>query len=144
MILKYKSYLIESLIDSFSKDISIDFEIEGDSHFNDRLNRKDNEVNLDGKTEITKSEIISDIKKSIPQIVQRNLFGNGLNWIPREGVLNKEICISNTKTNLNILLMIAKIKEMGTFKYRFTIKTVMRKPGFIPYSNGGTFLIKVS
>jgi hypothetical protein len=142
-MLKYLDFINESIIDSFSKEISIDFAIEGEKHFNDRLVRKDNELDHQGKKEISKEEVLLDIKRSIPQIVSRNLFNNGLNWIPRQDTLNKEICIINSKTNLNILLIIRKSKDLGVYKYIFTIKTVMRKSGFIPYSKD-TFVIKIS
>lgn len=142
-MLKYLDFINESIIDSFSKEISIDFEIEGEKHFNDRLNREDNEEDSEGNKKISKDEVISDIKKCIPQIVKRNLFSNGLMWVPKQDILNKEICIINSKTNLNTLLIIRKNKQMGSHKYVFTIKTVMRKFGFVPY-NRDTFVVKTS
>ena len=142
-MLKYLQFINEAIIDSFSKEISFDFEIEGEGHFDSRLFRKDNELDSLGSKIISKEEVISDIKKCIPQIVNKNLFGSGLNWIPRQDLLNKEICITNTSTNLNTILLIRKIKNLGSFKYKFTIKTVMRKFGFLPYTKD-TLLIKIS
>ncbi len=145
MVLRYLSFINEKLIASFSKDVLIDFEIEGENHFVDRLARNDNELDSLGKSIISKEEVISDIKKAIPYIVSKNLFSNGLNWIPRQDILNKEICITNTNTNLNTVLMVRKNKENASYRYKFTIKTVMRKLNFIPYtSNNSTFSIKIN
>lgn len=145
MILKYLSFINESIIDSFSKEVLIDFEIEGGDHFHDRLGRENNELDQLGNGRVSKSEVISDIKKAIPNIVNRNLFANGLRWVPRQDILNKEICITNTKTHLNTILMVSKSKNSGNYKYKFVIKTVMRKLNFVPYSGiDSTFLIKIS
>lgn len=141
MIFDYSDFIFESIISSFSKDISVDFEIEGGNHFKYRLDREDNQVNKFNEKSIEREEVISDIKLAIPQIVKRNLFSNGFSWVPKQDFLNREICITNTKTNLNILLIIRKIKSEGKYIYRFSIKTVMRKVDFIP--TGNTFLIKI-
>ena len=141
MIFDYSDFIFESIISSFSKDISVDFEIEGGNHFKYRLDREDNQVNKFNEKSIEREEVISDIKLAIPQIVKRNLFSNGFSWVPKQDFLNREICITNTKTNLNILLIIRKVKSEGKYIYRFSIKTVMRKVDFIP--TGNTFLIKI-
>lgn len=133
IILDYQEFILEGLVDRFTKSIDIDFDIEADEHFFNRLTRIDNELDEEGNTVIDEAEVKADIKKAIRQIVKKNLFNDGLFWDHKNrNELNKEIRIRNDSTKLNIIVMISKFKDKGEYKYKFTIKTVMRKDKFEP------------
>jgi hypothetical protein len=128
-IFNFNEFLFEGKVAEFSKNIQIDFEIDADEHYFKRLSRPDNEPDKNGSTIIEEEEVINDIKAAIPQIVNRNLFNIGIYW--KGDRLIKDLCIINTNTYLNIIIIVNKIKK-GTYgKYKFTIGTVMRNSKFI-------------
>ena len=132
-ILNYHEFMFEGLVANFKKLIEVEFDIEADEHFFDRLARTDNEPDKEGNIIIDEKEVISDIHEAIKKIVKKNLFNNGLFWDQKNrNELNKDILIINDTTNLNTVIMVSKLKDGGEFKYKFTIKTVMRKEGFRP------------
>jgi hypothetical protein len=124
----YNSFIKEGVLADFTKNIEINFRIEADDHFFDRLSRFNNDPDESGSTIIDESEVIDDIKKSLRQIVNRNLFNFGIYWGYKsdKNRLSSDILIFNKKTNLNTVVFISKEKT----KYIITVKTVMRKKNY--------------
>lgn len=124
-VLKYTEFLNEKFLFGAIATIDINYVVNSTEHYYDRLKRVDNE---DGK-EIPQEEIESDIAKAIKIIGRRNMFDSGISW--NGNVLDAEILIKNTSTNLNIILIVEKKRnETNAFQYFLTIKTVMRKKNF--------------
>lgn len=56
MISDYLQFILEGKIASFTKNIQIEFDIEGEEHFFDRLSRSDNDPDEFGVTIIDENE----------------------------------------------------------------------------------------
>lgn len=130
-IFNFEEFISEGVLLDTSRKIEVKFRIEADDHFYDGISRFDNEPDED--------EVLKDIYVAINQIATRNLFNIGLYWDKSTNKLNKDILIVNSKTKLNIILIISKDKN----KYLFKIKTVMRKSGFISSSKEKTEIIYI-
>lgn len=124
---KYNDFISEGILIDTKKKNEIDFRIEADNHFYERLSRGDNEPDKNGNIIISEDEVINDINLSLGKILLKNFFNNGLYWVKGTNKLNKDILISNQKSKLNIIILISKEKN----KYVVTIKSVMRKTNFI-------------
>ncbi len=138
-IFNFEEFISEGVLLDTSRKIEVKFRIEADDHFYDGISRFDNEPDEDGNTIIDEDEVLKDIDVAINQIATRNLFNIGLYWDKSTNKLNKDILIVNSKTKLNIILIISKDKN----KYLFKIKTVMRKSGFISSSKEKTEIIYI-
>lgn len=144
-ILSYEKFNEAVLLDT-KTNIDISFIVNVDNHYYDRLSRTNTEVDMDGYP-ITNIDIIdpidveNDIKKAMNDIALKNLFNNGIYWI--KDYLNKELLITNIKTDLNIVLIAKKEKNNKEYKYNLTVKTIMRKKEFIPSHKENTFQIKI-
>lgn len=131
IILDYQEFLLEGFIKRITKSVNIEFDLNADDHYFDRLSRIDNEPDEEGNTIIDEEEVKADIIKAVNLIVKKNLFNVGLFWDQKNrDALNKEIWIRNNATKLNIIVMVSKFKDKGEYLYKFTIKTVMRKEDF--------------
>jgi hypothetical protein len=136
----------EAVLFNATKQINIDYTVNADKHYYDRLSRTTQDFDINGNS-ITYTDIIdpvdveNDIKTAMSDIIIKNLFNNGIFWVKDK--LNKELIITNEKTDLNTVLMVEKEKNGKYYKYNITIKTIMRKKGFIPSGKENTFQFNI-
>ncbi|MFA5153927.1 MAG: hypothetical protein WC554_15355 [Clostridia bacterium] len=95
------------------------------SHSDQQMNRLDNYKRMN----ITEDEIIKDLEKALPKIM--NDYANG--EIENEA----EFLVKNKETKLNIIGAL----KMRKGKDFISIITVMRKPGYIP--KDGTYTYEI-
>ena len=137
----YNDFVNEGNLFNGDSSVNFSYMVNADEHYYLRLDREDNEPDIEGSQQISPSEVESDIKKAIPRMAKLNLFNKGIYWISNK--LNSEILIQNSTTFLNIIIIVEKENINGISTYIFTVKTVMRKKAFVASGKEKTLTISI-